>query len=166
MGGGHGRAQAHAAEPRRWLGEAAQRAEARRVLSGDDRDRQARDLYSAAARLAAEGLLDADAPAMEDEGLRSTAWSAYEATQLTARARREAVALAWLEDGAKERVRYFSEAEPSRASLEDADCVEGGVARLARGSHPSGGRAAPGGAAGRRSHAHAAQAGQAHAGPR
>jgi len=125
-----------------WLGEAAQRAEARRVLSGDDRDRQARDLYSAAARLAAEGLLDADAPEMEDDGLRSTAWSAYEATQLTARARREAVALAWLEDGAKERVRYFSEAEPSRASLEDADCVEGCIARLARGDQTAAAQAA------------------------
>ena len=36
-----------------WLAAAAQRAEARRLETGDDRDRQARDLYAAAAKLAA-----------------------------------------------------------------------------------------------------------------
>ena len=85
-----------------WLAAAAQRAEARRLATGDDRDRQARDLYAAAAKLAAAGLLEHDRPEMDDDGPRSTAWSAYEATQRTARARREAAARAWLEDGAKD----------------------------------------------------------------
>ena len=125
-----------------WLAAAAQRAEARRLETGDDRDRQARDLYAAAAKLAAAGLLEHDRPEMDDDGPRSTAWSAYEATQRTARARREAAARAWLEDGAKDQVRYFAESGASREALEDADCVEGCIARLARGDAAAAARAA------------------------
>ena len=90
-------------------------------------------MYAAAAKLAAAGLLEHDRPEVDDDGPRSTAWSAYEATQRTARARREAAARAWLEDGAKDQVRYFAEGGASRQALEDADCVEGCIARLARG---------------------------------
>ena len=77
---------------------------------------------------------------MDDDGPRSTAWSAYEATQRTARAAR-AAARAWLEDGAKDQVRYFAEGGASRQALEDADCVEGCIARLARGDAAAAARA-------------------------
>ena len=105
-----------------WFAAAAVRADARRSKEGDAA-RLERDLWAALARLSGEDLLEASEADFPNRGGFSTAWSAWAAASSEEAARREACALAWLEDGAADAARYFAEAPADLASLADGDCV-------------------------------------------